>query len=216
MRSIVRRDSGETYQEFLTRLAQASGIETPTRRPGAARSETPEERPQYRLAASARPRCAHHEDEGRAHASGPQGRARGRYGDRRDRGRTRCRRRSGRYDHHRGDGHGGGGRTRSGRRDGRHDRRDRRGRHRQGYYSNQVLVDLAALDLRTYIAEPDRGRRTDEEGRGSRRGLRESAADPRPARAGLAATTERAPGTPRRIYYETGGCAHICEVTRTS
>ena len=30
-RSIVRRDSGETYQEFLMRLAQASGIETPTR-----------------------------------------------------------------------------------------------------------------------------------------------------------------------------------------
>ena len=29
--SIVRRDSGETYQEFLTRLALASGIETPTR-----------------------------------------------------------------------------------------------------------------------------------------------------------------------------------------
>ena len=28
LRSIVRRDSGETYQEFLTRLAQASGIET--------------------------------------------------------------------------------------------------------------------------------------------------------------------------------------------
>ena len=27
----MRRDSGETYQEFLTRLAQASGIETPTR-----------------------------------------------------------------------------------------------------------------------------------------------------------------------------------------
>ena len=31
MRSIVRRDTGETYQEFLTRLAKASGIETPTR-----------------------------------------------------------------------------------------------------------------------------------------------------------------------------------------
>jgi transposase len=30
LRSIVRRDSGETYQEFMTRLAQASGIETPT------------------------------------------------------------------------------------------------------------------------------------------------------------------------------------------
>lgn len=31
LRSIVRRDSGETYQEFLTRLAQASGVDTPTR-----------------------------------------------------------------------------------------------------------------------------------------------------------------------------------------
>ncbi len=31
LRSIVRRDTGETYQDFLTRLAQASGIETPTR-----------------------------------------------------------------------------------------------------------------------------------------------------------------------------------------
>jgi len=31
MRSIVRRDTGEGYQEFLTRLAQDSGIATPTR-----------------------------------------------------------------------------------------------------------------------------------------------------------------------------------------
>lgn len=31
MRSIVRRDSGEGYQEFLTKLAKESGIETPTR-----------------------------------------------------------------------------------------------------------------------------------------------------------------------------------------
>jgi transposase len=30
MRSIVRRDSGESYSEFLTKLAKASGIETPT------------------------------------------------------------------------------------------------------------------------------------------------------------------------------------------
>ena len=29
----------------------------------------------------------------------------------------------------------------------------------KGYHSNQVLVDLAALDLRSYIAEPNRGRR---------------------------------------------------------
>ena len=31
LRSIVRRDTGESYYEFLTKLAQASGIETPTR-----------------------------------------------------------------------------------------------------------------------------------------------------------------------------------------
>ena len=31
LRSIVRRDTGEKYQEYLTRLAKASGIETPTR-----------------------------------------------------------------------------------------------------------------------------------------------------------------------------------------
>jgi transposase len=31
LRSIVRRDTGETYQDFLTKLAQASGIATPTR-----------------------------------------------------------------------------------------------------------------------------------------------------------------------------------------
>jgi len=31
LRSIVRRDTGETYEAFLTQLAQASGIETPTR-----------------------------------------------------------------------------------------------------------------------------------------------------------------------------------------
>jgi transposase len=31
MRSIVRRDTGASYDEFLTKLAQASGIETPTK-----------------------------------------------------------------------------------------------------------------------------------------------------------------------------------------
>src|SRR5215475_11602447 len=31
MRSIVRRDTGESYQAFLTRLAKASGLKTPTR-----------------------------------------------------------------------------------------------------------------------------------------------------------------------------------------
>jgi transposase len=31
LRSIVRRDTGETYEEFLTKPAKASGIDTPTR-----------------------------------------------------------------------------------------------------------------------------------------------------------------------------------------
>src|SRR5919108_4007256 len=31
LRSIVRRDNGESYEEFLTKLAKASGIGTPTR-----------------------------------------------------------------------------------------------------------------------------------------------------------------------------------------
>jgi len=31
MRSIVRRDTGQTYDEFLRGLAKASGIDTPTR-----------------------------------------------------------------------------------------------------------------------------------------------------------------------------------------
>jgi transposase len=31
LRSIVRRDTGEQYNEFLTRLAKESGIQTPTR-----------------------------------------------------------------------------------------------------------------------------------------------------------------------------------------
>lgn len=31
LRSIVRRDTGESYDDYLTRLAQASGIDTPTR-----------------------------------------------------------------------------------------------------------------------------------------------------------------------------------------
>jgi transposase len=31
LRSIVRRDTGEVYQEYLKNLAQASGVTTPTR-----------------------------------------------------------------------------------------------------------------------------------------------------------------------------------------
>jgi transposase len=43
LRSIVRRDTGESYQDFLAKLAQASGIERPTRRFAADQSEAEEE-----------------------------------------------------------------------------------------------------------------------------------------------------------------------------
>jgi transposase len=29
----------------------------------------------------------------------------------------------------------------------------------KGYHSNQIMIDLAAVGLRSYVAEPDRGRR---------------------------------------------------------
>ena len=83
LRSIVRRDTGETYPDFLTKLAQTSGI----CRSGAPRSQAAEERVERRLDASARSRRENHEAEGRAHASGPQSRARGRSRHRR---RGRC------------------------------------------------------------------------------------------------------------------------------
>ena len=52
----------------------------------------------------------------------------------------------------------------------------------QGYHSNRVLVDLASLDLHTYIAEPDRGRAPlDDEGGAARRGVRQPPTDSRRA-----------------------------------
>ena len=68
---IVRRDSGETYQEFLTRWPRRRASRRPISRAwiGSARR-----RAVTRLAPSARPRCTHHEDERRAHASRAQGR----------------------------------------------------------------------------------------------------------------------------------------------
>ena len=53
-----------TYQEFLTRLAQASGIETPTRADLARLDRKRPKKGRNTDAASARPRRAHHENEG--------------------------------------------------------------------------------------------------------------------------------------------------------
>ena len=74
LRSIVRRDTDESYQEFLTKLAQASGIATPTPSgSGADRSAAEEEGLERRLDPSARSRREDHEDEGWADALGSQG-----------------------------------------------------------------------------------------------------------------------------------------------
>ena len=82
-RSIVRRDSGEGYDEFLKGLAQASGIETPTRQELVKLGpQAPEERIQPRVETPARSGCSHHQDEGWAHASGTQSGTRGGSGDR--------------------------------------------------------------------------------------------------------------------------------------
>jgi transposase len=69
MRSIVRRDTGESYQEFLTRLAAESGIKTPTREALARLDRRRKKRTSGESLGSGR---EDHEDEGRAHAPGAQ------------------------------------------------------------------------------------------------------------------------------------------------
>ena len=85
MRSIVRRDTGESYQRVSDALAKASGIETPTREDLARLDRKRQEEGLQRGVGASRtiPDAQDHEDEGRPHASGAQGRARGGYGDRR-------------------------------------------------------------------------------------------------------------------------------------
>jgi transposase len=162
LRSIVRRDSGETYQEFLTRLAQASGIETPTR---ADLARLDRKRPKKGLNTEWR------------HPHDPDARI-----TKMKDGRTHLAHKA----EHAVDMETGAivGVTVQGA-----DQGDTTTIAEtltaaaeeleavavvtdgetavigdvvtdKGYHSNQVLVDLAALDLRTYIAEPDRGRRT--------------------------------------------------------
>ena len=162
LRSIVRRDSGETYQEFLTRLAQASGIETPTRAD---------------LARLDRKRPKKGRNKEWRHPHDPDARI-----TKMKDGRTHLAHKA----EHAVDMETGAivGVTVHGA-----DQGDtttiadtvtaaaedleavaavtdgataviEEVVTDKGYHSNQVLVDLAALDLRTYIAEPDRGRRT--------------------------------------------------------
>jgi transposase len=161
LRSIVRRDSGETYQEFLTRLAQASGIETPTRAD---------------LARLDRKRPKKGRNKDWRHPHDPDARI-----TKMKDGRTHLAHKA----EHAVDMETGAivGVTVQGADQGDtttiaetltaaaedleavatvtddHTVVIEEVVADKGYHSNQVLVDLAALDLRTYIAEPDRGRR---------------------------------------------------------
>jgi hypothetical protein len=73
LRSIVRRDTGESYQHFLTKLGAGLGHrDTDACRPRANRSEAQEEGLERRLDTSARSRREDHQDEGRSDAPGPQ------------------------------------------------------------------------------------------------------------------------------------------------
>src|SRR5215204_4665264 len=161
LRSIVRRDSGETYQEFLTRLAQASGIETPTRAD---------------LARLDRKRPKKGRNTEWRHPHDPDARI-----TKMKDGRTHLAHKA----EHAVDLETGAivGVTVQGADQGdtttiaetvtaaaealeavatatdEHTRVIDEVVADKGYHSNHVLVDLAALDLRTYIAEPDRGRR---------------------------------------------------------
>jgi transposase len=161
LRSIVRRDSGETYEEFLTRLAQASGIETPTR---AALARLDRKRPKkgrntdWRHPHDPDARITKMKD-GRTHLAHKAehavdmetGAIVGLTVQGADQGDTTTI-----------------AETVTAAAEALEAVAEVTDGHTavidevvadKGYHSNQVLVDLAALDLRTYIAEPDRGRR---------------------------------------------------------
>ena len=200
LRSIVRRDSGETYQEFLTRLAQASGIETPDARGPARLDRT-------------RPKKGRNTDW--RHPHDPDARI-----TKMKDGRTHLAHKA----EHAVDVETGAivGVTVQGAdqgdtttiadtvtaaaedleavaavTDGETAVIDEVVADK-GYHSNRVLVDLASLDLRTYIAEPDRGGAA-----GRRRRRRATRCTPtadgsRRAWACPATAPERATGTPER------------------
>jgi transposase len=208
LRSIVRRDSGETYDEFLTRLAQASGIATPTRAD---------------LARLDRKRAKKGRNKDWRHPHDPDARI-----TKMKDGRTHLAHKA----EHAVDMETGAvvGVTVQGA-----DQGDTTtiaetitavaeeldavaattdGQTRvieevvadKGYHSNRVLVDLAALDLRTYIAEPRRGRRNWKKKADARAAVYANRRRIRGAR-GLALLRQRSERLerPNAHLYETGG-----------
>ena len=79
LRTIVRRDNGESYREMLTRVAKESGTDAERRGPGALRPQAQgQDAVERGLEEPDRPRGEDRQDEGRDDASGLQTGARGR------------------------------------------------------------------------------------------------------------------------------------------
>ena len=79
LRTIVRRDNGESYREMLTRMAKESGIDTPSAEDRRARPQAQgQDAVERGLEEPDRPRGEDRQDEGRDDASGLQTGARGR------------------------------------------------------------------------------------------------------------------------------------------
>jgi transposase len=160
MRSIVRRDTGESYREFLTRLATASGIKTPTREALARLDRRRKKRtsnkdwenpsdPDARITKmkDGRTHLAHKAEHAVDLESGAlvavtlQGAD---VGDTTSLVETAI--------------------AAADQVEAAHAQSDTPAELTEivadkGYHSNQTMVDLAAVDVRSYIAEPDRGRR---------------------------------------------------------
>jgi transposase len=208
LRSIVRRDSGETYQEFLTRLAQASGIETPTRadlarldrkRPKKGRNNDwrhPHD-PDARITKmkDGRTHLAHKAEHavdletGAVVAVTVQGADQGDTTTITDTVTAAAE----------------GLEAVAAVTDG-HTAVIEEAVTDKGYHSNQTLVDLAQLEVRTYIAEPDRGRRNWQKNAAARGAVYANRRRIRGAR-GLALLRRRSEllERPNAHLYETGG-----------
>ena len=208
LRSIVRRDSGETYQEFLTRLAQASGIETPTRadlarldrkRPKKGRNKDwqhPHD-PDARIT-KMKDGCTHLAHKAEHAVDMDTGAIVGVTIQGADQGDTTTITET----------------LTAAAEDLEAVATVTDGQTAvideiiadKGYHSNQVLVDLAALDLRTYIAEPDRGRRKWKKKAAARDAVYANRRRIRGAR-GLALLRRRSEHLerPNAHLYETGG-----------
>ena len=163
MRSIVRRDTGESYEEYLKGLAKASGIKhADAGSPGAAGSAAAEEGLERGLEEPIGSGREDHEDEGRADAPGAQGRARGGPGDGRDRGGDgagREHRRHGTIMETLAEAEGQLVKLQRRRRSRRWWRACRRSSRTRATTATTCWWALEEVGLRSYVSEPDRGRR---------------------------------------------------------